>query len=77
MPKDVTINVQLQQLTKRIPYLEIFLCLTNRGSVLKRERNIVNLDNADGSVLNGWRTRSGKIMLFTLIVSTIFNHRKN
>jgi len=41
MPKGVTTNVQLQQLTKRmrIPYFrDIFMHTTNRGSVSEREQ---------------------------------------
>jgi len=41
MPKDIIINIQLQQLAKRmcIPYFNIFAYyLTNRESVSKRKR---------------------------------------
>jgi len=52
MPKSVTIDVQLQQLTNRmhIPYFRgIFMCtILSTGKVHQNESGIVNLDNAEG-----------------------------
>jgi len=51
IPKGVTINVQLQQLTKRrrIPYFRcIFMRITlPTGGIRRNESSIVNLDNAE------------------------------
>jgi len=52
MPKGITTNVQLQQLTKRmrIPYFrDIFMHTTlPTGAVYRNESSIVNLNNVDG-----------------------------
>ncbi|KAG5338420.1 GVQW3 protein, partial [Acromyrmex charruanus] len=52
MPKDITTNIQLQQLAKHmcIPYFRgIFMCTLPTEGVYRNESDIVNLNNADGS----------------------------
>jgi len=75
MPKDVTTNVQLQQLAKRIriPYFrDIFMRTTlPTEGVYRNESGIVNLDNADRPGTH-WVYAKRRDVLFTLIVLAIF-----
>jgi len=81
IPNGVIINVQLQQLAKRIriPYFRgIFILRITlpTGRIYRNKSGIVNLDN-DGPGIHYLGTRSGEIVLFTLIVSAIFNYQRN
>ena len=79
MPKVTTTNAKLQQLAKRmrIPYLRgIFMRTTLPiGRVYRNESSIWIMPR--DQALIGWHTRSGEIVLFTLIVLAIFDHQRN